>query len=200
MSHLASARGSDALAQLVYSTEAFDLVLKYSASHGDLGPLFDNHNRRSQSFRSPSIAARSPFTNNQQGLGGDGSFRLPSPLGTPYQPLQTNQTTMDSTGSPSVKRPPSIISRLRHSPGKLFTRPQSPSSSINYSTNSPTTPRDVTGDQSHSSTAYLNSPSVFQQQPQQDGVPVSPSRYPFQPLKPLDCSTDLFPTLRRPAG
>ncbi|OAQ33500.1 DUF590-domain-containing protein [Linnemannia elongata AG-77] len=192
----ASARGSDALAQLVYSTEAFDLVLKYSASHKDLGPLFDNHNRHSQSLRSPSIAARSPFKNNQQGPGGDGSFRLPSPLGSPYQSSQAKQTTMDSTESPSVKRHPSIISRLRHSPAKLFTRPQSPSSSLNYAANSPRTSTDFTGDQLHSSTAYQNSPSMFQQQPQQDSVPVSPSRYPFQPLEPLDCSIDLFPSVK----
>ncbi|KAK3836040.1 MAG: calcium-activated chloride channel-domain-containing protein [Linnemannia elongata] len=192
----ASARGSDALAQLVYSTEAFDLVLKYSASHEDLGPLFDNHNRRSQSLRSPSIAARSFFTNNQQSPGGDGSFRSPSPLGSPYQPSQAGQTTTNSTGSPSVKGRPSTISRIRHSPAKLFTRPQSPSSSINYSANSPATPRDVTGNLPNSSTTYLNSPSMFLQQPQQDGVPVSPPRYPFQPLEPLDCSTDLFPSVQ----
>lgn len=196
MSHLASARGSDALAQLVYSTEAFDLVLKYSASHKNLGPLFDNHNQHSQSLRSPSFAAQSPFTNNEQGPGGDGSFKLPSPLGSPYQPSQGNQTTMDSTGSPSVKRHPSIVSRLRYSPAKLFTRPQSPGSSINYSANSPTTSTDVTGDQPHSSTAYHNNPSKFQQQPQQDSIPVSPPRYPFQPLEPLDCSTDLFPSVQ----
>ncbi|KAF8931306.1 Anoctamin-5 [Haplosporangium gracile] len=176
--------------------EAFDLVLKYSASHEVLGPIFDNHIRHSQSLRSPSIATRSSFTNNQQGLGCDGSFRTSSPLESPYQPSQAIQTTVDSTGSPSIKHCPSVISRLRHSPAKLFTRPASPSSSINYSTTSPTTPWNVTGDQPNSSTAYLDNPSMYQQQPQQAGVPVSPPQYPFQPLESLDCSTDLFPSVQ----
>ncbi|KAF9909946.1 hypothetical protein EC991_007750 [Linnemannia zychae] len=186
----ASARGSDALAQLVYSTEAFDLVLKYSASHEDLGPIFDNHSRHSQSLRSPLVAARSPFIQQQGPTGVDGSFGTQSPLGSPYQPSQTNQSNSELTGSPTTKRRSSIISRLRHSPGKLFTQPVSHSSSINYSPASPTVPAplNTTGEQaSHSS---------GRSQYQQGGTSMSPPRYPFRPLEPLDCSTDLFPSLQ----
>ncbi|KAG0298067.1 Anoctamin-5, partial [Linnemannia gamsii] len=88
---------------------------------------------------------------NQQGHGGDGSFRIPSPLGSPYQPPQAT---------------------------------------------SPTTPRDATGDLSHLSTTYLTNPPMPEQHPQQDGIPVSPPRYPFRPLETLDCSTDLFPSVQ----
>ncbi|KAF9205543.1 hypothetical protein BGZ49_003877 [Haplosporangium sp. Z 27] len=38
----ATAKGSDALAQLVYSTEAFDIILKYDASDEHISPIFDD--------------------------------------------------------------------------------------------------------------------------------------------------------------
>ncbi|KAF9212955.1 Anoctamin-5 [Podila verticillata] len=50
----ASAKGADALAQLVYSTEAFDIILKYSTSHADLSSIFDQQPKNDRSHRSPS--------------------------------------------------------------------------------------------------------------------------------------------------
>ncbi|KAF9116343.1 Anoctamin-4 [Mortierella sp. AM989] len=38
----ATAKGSDALAQLVYSTEAFDVILKYDASNEHIEPIFED--------------------------------------------------------------------------------------------------------------------------------------------------------------
>ncbi|KAI8345785.1 calcium-activated chloride channel-domain-containing protein [Mortierella sp. GBAus27b] len=58
----ASARGADALAQLVYSTEAFDMVLEYNTSHEDLDSIFDTNCSRSSLDH-----LASPLPKRQQG-------------------------------------------------------------------------------------------------------------------------------------
>ncbi|KAG0221529.1 hypothetical protein BGW41_006726 [Actinomortierella wolfii] len=60
----ASAKGADALAHLVYSTEAFDIVLKYTASKQDIAPIFNGYkSNKQQSQRTPtSPTALSPIS------------------------------------------------------------------------------------------------------------------------------------------
>ncbi|KAF9934915.1 hypothetical protein FBU30_010183 [Linnemannia zychae] len=97
----ASARGSDALAQLVYSTEAFDIILKFSASSKDLESIFDSHSRYSQSQHASSIAPKSPLTDQQQqGQGGYNLFGTPSHLESPCQSLPNQSSTDSSVAQP----------------------------------------------------------------------------------------------------
>ncbi|KAF9313326.1 hypothetical protein BG003_005307, partial [Podila horticola] len=77
----ASAKGADALAHLVYSTEAFDIILKYSASHADLCPIFDQQPMNDRSHRSPS--QKSHRETNE-----------------PFQPLQPLDCSTDLFPSP----------------------------------------------------------------------------------------------------
>ncbi|CAO3567704.1 unnamed protein product [Mortierella alpina] len=188
----ATARGSDALAQLVYSTEAFDIVLKYTASYQDLGPLFDDHTRNDRSRSPPTSPQRtspnrqpSPCDRMDGAEGGALGLAEVTSLtsGVPHTtssvpPNHSGQYKPDASARPSSK-----IFQLRHVPANLLSRAVSLASPSRSRAPSPQHPAQG---------QPVNAPHV--------ALPMSSSNsapdLPLQLLQPFDCSTDFFPSMQ----
>lgn len=194
----ATARGSDALAQLVYSTEAFDIVLKYTASYQDLGPLFDDHTRNDRS-RSPPTSPQHPSPYRQpspcERLDGAESGAVGLAGATPLTPGSPHTASfvpqkLSCPGTPETPaRSSSKISQLRHAPVKLLSKAvslASPSRSRALSPRSPDEHRRAHG-QPVDSALHVSLPMSSS-----NSSPATP----LQLLQPFDCSTDLFPSMQ----
>ncbi|KAG0089104.1 Anoctamin-7 [Podila epicladia] len=178
-----SAKGADALAHLVYSTEAFDIILKYSASHADLYPIFDQQPKNDRSHRSPS--QKSHRDTNGDGGRFDGNHETGS-IKTISLPPANVSGDLDPE---STVEHHSRLSHFRHSSSKLLSRALSLGSSRHRSSRDPSDPPKPNLGHTHSNSlphiaVAILSPNL--------NSPVS--KQPFQPLQPLDCSTDLFPS------
>ncbi|KAG0203170.1 Anoctamin-5 [Mortierella sp. GBA30] len=193
----ATARGSDALAQLVYSTEAFDIVLKYTASHQDIDPIFDCRTRNDRT-RSPPVSPQQPLPKYQLAASENeisGQTIYGSEPVTPLPPESTCSAssvgyTLDP-GSPAISsRPPSRLSQLRQSPAKLFSKAISLCSPKRSEASSP----QLRGDVPLVHPRPISIPHVsLPMSSTIDGT--GSSNPPLRLLEPLDCSTDLFPSL-----
>ncbi|KAF9580146.1 Anoctamin-5 [Lunasporangiospora selenospora] len=201
----ATARGADALANLVYSTEAFDIILKYNALHEDLAPIFD-------------YQVKTGITQCPETPGGRNSIDTCCTNGVPCRhtsgpsrhvdpekarsSLQLSSVSPHPPGSPSsysVTCPspldsgsPSRITRLRQSPSRLITRALSLKSVSKSNKSSP-------------QVDHPNSLSMSSMQPcgqNHVSVPIPSStvtthlteRSTLQLLEPIDCSTEMFPS------
>ncbi|KAG0353331.1 Anoctamin-5 [Podila minutissima] len=170
-----SAKGADALAHLVYSTEAFDIILKYSASHADLCSIFDQQPKNDRSHRDTN-GDSSRFDGNHE----TGSIQTIS--------LPPANVSGDVDPETTVEHH-SRLSHLRHSSSKLLSRALSLGSSWHRSSRDPSDPQKPKLGHTHSNSlphiaVAISSPTL--------NLPVS--KQSFQPLQPLDCSTDLFPS------
>ncbi|KAF9323520.1 hypothetical protein BG006_001369, partial [Podila minutissima] len=125
-----SAKGADALAHLVYSTEAFDIILKYSASHADLCSIFDQQPKNDRSHRDTNgdIAISSPT--------------LTSPVSKQsFQPLQPLDCSTDLFPSPQSSTV--VLDSQQHTtsiptlPSSDITVPQTSGREISESTQRP---------------------------------------------------------------
>ncbi|KAF9382266.1 Anoctamin-5, partial [Podila verticillata] len=176
----ASAKGADALAQLVYSTEAFDIILKYSTSHADLSPIFDQQPKNDRSHRSPSQKLQQKDGLDYSRF--DGNLDK-SPISLPSAKV-SGQVDPASTIEHHSK-----FSHLRQSSSNLLSRAFSLGSSRHRSNRN-------SNDVQKSKLGHIHSNSL----PHIAVAISSPtgnsptSKQPFQPLQPLDCSTDLFPS------
>ncbi|KAI7816256.1 calcium-activated chloride channel-domain-containing protein [Gamsiella multidivaricata] len=192
----ASAKGADALAQLVYSTEAFDITLKYDATQEELAQLFD---RSAYFFRSPRGSPVPPSQSQQQKKARNhwmdqvdighsaeataGDLLLPFPVTTEtasaIDPMKSGPSTIQ-------KRHFSRLEKLKQSPGKLLSRASSLESSTRSSSMLGT---DSNLDQSRPrSMSHISLPmTVLAGEKDVQGQS-------FQPLRPLECSTDMSPS------
>ncbi|KAF9179022.1 Anoctamin-5 [Haplosporangium sp. Z 11] len=166
----AAARGSDALAHLVYSTEAFDIILKYNASHKDIDPIFENHIANDHSRRT-SLA--SPQPHSQTLLQESGP---PAPI-----PASLANDKSKDLHSPSPRR----ISNLRNSLSRALSQSSSRTSQVTHPHNQDT-----------SSSAHV---SVAMSSTAID-TDMGNETQQFRPLQSLDHTVDLSSNIQPSAG
>ncbi|KAG0040299.1 Anoctamin-7 [Podila clonocystis] len=180
----ASAKGADALAHLVYSTEAFDIILKYSASHADLCPIFDQQPKNDRSHRSPSQKSHRETNGDSSRFDENIETGSIQPISLPSANVSGDMDSVTTTGEHHSR-----LSQLRHSSSKLLSRAFSLGSSQHRSNQEPSDPQKSKLGHAHSNS--LSHIAVAISSPTGNS---SISKQPFQPLHPLDCSTDLFPS------
>lgn len=164
----------------MYSTEAFDIILKYSTSHADLSPIFDQQPKNDRSHRSPSQKShrKDGFENSRF----DGNLdRLPISL--------PSAKVFGEVDPATTIEHHSRLSHLRQSSSNLLSRAFSLGSSRHRSNRDSDDVQKSKIGHTHSNslshiTVAISSPT--------GNSPIS--KQPFQPLQPLNCSTDLFPS------
>ncbi|KAG0027015.1 Anoctamin-7, partial [Podila clonocystis] len=180
----AFAKGADALAHMVYSTEAFDIILKYSASHADLCPIFDQQPKNDRSHRSPSQKSHRETNGDSNRVDENLETGSVQPISLPSAIVSGDIDLATTTGEHHSR-----FSQLRHSSSKLLSRAFSLGSSQHRSNQEPSDPQE--SKLGHAHTNSLPHIAVAISSPTGTS---SISKQPFQPLQPLDCSTDLFPS------
>ncbi|KAG0256251.1 Anoctamin-5 [Mortierella polycephala] len=177
----ATARGSDALAHLVYSTEAFDIILKYNASHKDIDPIFENHIASDRSRRT-SMASPQPHSQTLlQGSGPPG--RAGSEKGFIGSTASVPIPASPVGGEPRNPRSPSPrrIPNLRNSLSSALSRSSSRTSQV-------TCPRNQdTSNSAHVSVA-MSSVAI--------DTDVDNATQQFRFLQPLNYTADLSPNMQ----
>ncbi|KAF9418764.1 Anoctamin-5 [Podila epigama] len=191
----ADAKGADALAQLVYSTEAFDIILKYNSTRADLAHIFNHQPKNDRSHWSPSQMSHredSEHTKTTATLkdtvpGTTDSIQNDSAFNT-----QRNFVA-DSGPCPhgGSDKHQSRLSHLRSSSSNLLSRAFSLGASRNRKVHTPT--------DSHHGTLGLKRSNSLPHITVAITSPVVNDSFSPQPLPPPflsapDCSTDLFPS------
>ncbi|KAG0344099.1 Anoctamin-5 [Podila humilis] len=194
----ASAKGSDALAQLVYSTEAFDMILKYIAHHADIASLFDQQPKNDRSHRSPSQRSEKNTDTSREHsktVIRETETIWPSTAPLPSAPVFEDARSRTAPVASDSHPYQSRLSHLRHSSSDLLSRAFSLGSSRHRSNKGAKENKRTALGHIHSHslphiTVDISTPGDHSTAPQ----PLQS----FQPLGPLDCSTDLFPSQRTP--